>query len=426
MKKMTYTALALAAGLALVTPATAQQAPAKPAEGRLAKVFADDQLSIEKCGPPRNAADDYLPAAALPDQTRAPRIVTKAKYQVDILASGLNHPWALAFLPGGKMIVDIRSGGLRIIDKPGVDGTAKVSEPLAGAPAIKNSIRLFGMHDLITDRDFAKNRTIYLAYVNTPEGAKGPVGYIASARIAADEKSVTDWKVLKEGQMIPRRLIQAKDGKLMAMTADILTPYKLPQDVTSPQGKVLRINTDGSVPKDNPFFSTRDADPSVYALGLRDPQGMSLHPATGDLWITENEPRGGDELNLIRPGKNYGFPVISYGRDNDGKLLNNGKTQNEGMEQPIYYWTPSIAPSGLTFYTGTQFPEWKNNIFAGAMSGMQLVRLELSRDGRVIGEEKLLRDRCKRIRDVRQGPDGLLYVITDEDNGEVWRISPAK
>jgi glucose/arabinose dehydrogenase len=169
-----------------------------------------------------------------------------------------------------------------------------------------------------------------------------------------------------------------------------------------------------------------DADTSVYALGFRDPQGMSLHPTSGDLWITENEPRGGDELNLIKPGKNYGFPVISYGRDNDGKLLNNGKTQKEGLEQPVYYWTPSIAPSGMTFYTGKQFPEWKNNIFAGAMSGMQLVRLELSKEGRVIGEEKLLRDRCKRIRDVRQGPDGLLYVITDEDNSEVWRISPAK
>jgi glucose/arabinose dehydrogenase len=171
--------------------------------------------------------------------------------------------------------------------------------------------------------------------------------------------------------------------------------------------------------------STADADPSVYALGLRDTQGIAFHPETGEPWVIENEPRGGDELNLIKPGRNYCFPLISYGRDNDGKLLNDGKTSQDGLEQPVHFWTPSVAFSGMAFYSGDKLPEWKGDVFMGGLSGMQLVRLELNKNGRVIGEEKLLRDHCKRIRDVRQGPDGLLYVLTDDANGEILRLAPA-
>jgi glucose/arabinose dehydrogenase len=411
--------LAVAASLALGAPAAAQIAPPTPTPEQLAKTYEEDQLSLEKCGVPRNAGDDYRPTPMTKDQTRAHRITSSQKFKVDVIATGLQNGWGMAFLPDANILVTIRGQGLKIVTPDG-----KVSDTLPGTPAIKNRVQLFGMHDVILDRDFAKNRVIYLAFITTPEGQQAPVGYIASAKLAADDKSVTDFKVLKEGAMYPRRIIQAKDGTLLAVTADVQTPYLSAQSLASPNGKVLRINTDGSIPKDNPFVANKDADPSVYALGVRDPQGMAFSPANGELYIIENEPRGGDELNLIRSGKNYGFPVISYGRDNDGKILGAGKTAQDGLEQPIHFWTPSVAFAGMAFYTGDKLPGWKGSVFMGGLSGMQLVRLELNQAGRVIGEEKLLRDRCKRIRDVRQGPDGNLYVLTDAPSGEIWRLSP--
>jgi aldose sugar dehydrogenase len=413
---MRHLLLALGASVAFAAPVFAQAAP-KPTPEQLAKTYEEDQLSLEKCGVPRNAADDYRPTPLRADQTRAPRLSSTQSFKVDTVASGLPNAWALSFLPSGNMLVTIRGEGLRTVSPAGV------STPVAGTPPMKNAIRLFGMHDVILDRDFASNRTIYLAYVTTPDG-KPNTGYIASAKLSADEKSLTDYTILKEGPMVPRRIVQANDGTLMVITADVVTPYNAAQSLTSANGKVLRINTNGSTPGDNPFAPNAAADPSIYALGVRDPQSMAFNPATGDLWIVENEPRGGDELNIIEPGKNYGFPLISYGRDNDGKLLNGGLTQKAGLEQPVYFWTPSVAFSGMTFYTGDKLPAWKNSIFAGGLSGMQLVRLELDANGRVTGEEKLLRDRCKRVRDVRQGLDGLLYVLTDDANGEILRIAP--
>lgn len=420
MRPTRLAALAAALMSACSLAAYAQQAPAATPE-QIAAAAKEDQLSDPKCGAPRNAADDYRPKPATPDQTRAPRVDGKQKFKVETVASGLANPWSITFLPDGNMLVTIRNSGLKIV-KP--DGA--VSELLTGTPEIKNAIRLFGMHDVVLDKDFARNRTIYVAYNTTPEGGKASVGYLASAKLSADEKSVTDWKVLKEGAMTPRRLIQAKDGTLLAVTADIITPYVSAQNMASPQGKVIRINTDGSIPKDNPFVSNKDADPSVYAVGFRDAQGMAFQPGSSDLWIVENEPRGGDELNRIVAGKNYGFPMISYGRDNDGKLLNGGKTAQDGMEQPVYFWTPSIATSGLLFYSGDKLPGWKGSAFLGGLSGMQLVRLEFNKAGRVTGEEKLLRDQCKRMRDVRQGPDGMIYVLTDDTNGQILRLAPDK
>ncbi len=414
---MKHMLLALGVSVLLATPALAQSAP-KPTPEQLAKTYEEDQLSLEKCGVPRNAADDYRPEPLLPDQTRARRITSSQAFKVESIASGLVNPWAFAFLPSGNMLVTVRGEGLRTVAPDG-----RVSDLITGTPEIKNKFRLFGMHDVILDRDFAANRTIYLAYVTTlPEDASD-TGYLVSAKLSADEKSLTDYTILRKGP-VPRRILQAQDGSLFVITADIVTPYVSAQSLASGAGKVLHIKTDGTARADNPFFATPNADPAIYALGVRDPQSMAFHPVTGDLWIIENEPRGGDELNLIKPGKNYGFPLISYGRDNDGKLLNNGLTQKDGLEQPVYFWTPSVAFSGMTFYSGDKLPAWKNSIFAGGLSGMQLVRLELSADGRVTGEEKLLRDRCKRIRDVRQGPDGLLYVLTDDASGEILRISP--
>jgi glucose/arabinose dehydrogenase len=412
--------LLLAMCVGIAASASAQIAPPQPTPEQLAKTAAEDQLGDQKCGVPRNAGDDYRPAPMYPDQTRAPRVASTQKYKVDSIASGLQNAWGLAFLPSGNMLVTIRAQGLKTIAPDG-----KVSELLAGTPAIKTPVRLFGMHDVVLDRNFASNRTIYLAYVTTPEGGANS-GYVASARLSVDEKSITDLKVLKEGAgFVPRRIVQGRDGTLFVITADVITPYNAAQSLKSPNGKVLRINTDGSIPNDNPFVSNKDADPSVYALGVRDPQGMAFRPSDGELYIIENEPRGGDELNLIKAGKNYGFPLISYGRDNDGKLLNGGKTAQDGLEQPVHFWTPSVAFSGMAFYSGDKLPGWKGNVFMGGLSGQQLVRLEMNGQGRVIAEEKLLRDRCKRIRDVRQGPDGNIYVLTDDANGEILRISPA-
>jgi aldose sugar dehydrogenase len=415
---MTKPLLALVVALSLAAPALAQIQPAPPTPEQMAKTVEEDQLSDQKCGIPRNAGDDYRPTPITPDQTRAPRVKDKQAFNVETVASGLPNAWGIAFLPSGSILATIRGSGLRIVGKDG-----KVSDTLPGTPQIKVAVRLFGMLDVILDKDFAANRTIYLTYITTPEGG-AQTGYIASAKLAADEKSVTDLTVLKQGAgFVPRRVVQGKDGALYVVTADVITPYQATQSMSNPNGKILRINTDGSIPKDNPYLSNKDADPSIWAVGVRDPQGMAFSPANGELYLIENEPRGGDELNLIKAGKNYGFPLISYGRDNNGNLLNGGKTQQDGLEQPIHFWTPSVAFSGMAFLTGDKYPGWKNSIFMGGLSGQQLVRVELNAQGRVIAEEKLLRDRCKRIRDVRQGPDGLLYVLTDDANGEILRLS---
>lgn len=419
MKRLLACLAATALALPGLSPASfAQVAPGKPTPEQLAKVYEEDQLSLESCGVPRNAGDDYRPTPLYPDQTRAPRLATSNNFTLDVVASGLPNPWALAFLPSGNFLVTIRGEGLRVVSADG-----KTSTPVTGTPPIKNAIRLLGMHDVILDQDFGWNRTVYLAFVTTPEG-KPPTGYIVSAKLSADEKSLENYTILREqAGMIPRRVVQDRDGRLYVHTAEVITPYVTVQDMASPQGKVLRLNPNGTVPGDNPFVSAKGADPAIWAVGFRDPQGMVIHPVTGELWSIENEPRGGDELNIVHAGRNYGFPLISYGRDNDGKLLNGGLTQKAGLEQPVYFWTPSVALSGMAVYYGDKFPAWKGDVFAGGLSGMQLIRLDMQ-DGRVVGEEKLLRDKCKRIRDVRQGPDGLLYILTDDANGEIWRLSP--
>ena len=407
-------------GMLTTAPVLAQFAPPKPTPERLEAAFKEDQLGDEKCGIPRNAADEYRPTPAFPGQTRAPRVSGKQPYKVEVVASGLAHPFGLAFLPSGRMLVTIRSGGIRTVSREGV-----VSEPLRGVPEITNPPRLGGMQDVIVDQGFAKNRTLYFSYAVSAEGGNGTLGRILSAKLAKDEKSIDDVKVLREGPMLPRRIVQARDGTLLILSAEVASGGPNPQSLQSLLGKVLRINGDGTIPKDNPYLQQSDADPALYAIGFRDQQGAALNPQTGELWTVENEPRGGDELNVVRAGKNYGFPLISYGRENNGNLINEGKTVQEGLEQPLYYWTPSVALSGMIFYTGNKLPGWKNNIFVGGLSGLQLVRLEMDGE-KVVGEEKLLRDRCKRMRDVRQGPDGLIYVITDDDNGEILRIAPEK
>jgi len=385
--------------------------------------------------------DDYTPTPAFANQTRAPAPRTPSSFQAQVLADGLVQPWSLAFLPDGRMLVTERPGRLRIISP---DGTK--SPPIEGLPPIK-TIAAEGLHDVLPDRDFARNRTIYFSYyaprpndepatvqawiewLKLPAGEheKQPFGFerVAKARLSRDERRLEDVQVILEGGN--RRLAFARDGSLMVAAAPPagggIPVDDEPQRLSNTYGKVLRIERDGSVPRNNPFVGKAGVRPEIYAYGLRDIEGAAIHPRTGTLWTVEHGPRGGDELNIVRAGRNYGFPLISYGREYSGELIHEGRTAQQGLEQPVYYWTPSIAPSGLLFYTGNLFPEWQRSVFVGALAGKRLIRLELERD-RVIAEEALLVERGKRIRDVRQGPDGALYVLTAEAAGELLKLIP--
>jgi glucose/arabinose dehydrogenase len=429
-KSRTPTAIGLALGLAAtsLTAAWPQAAapPAKPPAfppgpdyAGVAASAAENARITALCGKNRNAADGYAPAPAFPGQTRAPKAPARQPFAVESVAK-IDRPWGMAVLPDGKLLVAIRAGGMRIVDPSGA-----VSEPLANVPPIAQA-RLASLYDVSLDRDFAKTRTIYFGYVTRADAGTGAIGRIARARLSADEKSLEDVKVIREGaDIVPRRIVQARDGTLLIPSAVIDSGGPNPQSLESQLGKILRINTDGSIPKDNPFLKDPKANPALYALGFRDVHGAAIDPKTGKLWVAENTPMGGDELNLIKPGGNYGFPVISYGRENGGGLINGGKTAEKGMEQPAYYWNPSVAPGGLMFYTGKALPGWTGNAFIAALSGQQLIRLEL-KNGRVTGEEKLLMDTCHRMKTVAQGPDGLIYIATDEPKAEILRLVPAK
>jgi aldose sugar dehydrogenase len=427
--------LALAAALVLTSASVGwsqQPAPPRPAIPEyppgpgfagVAGSAVENARITALCGPNRNALDGYAPAPAFPGQTKAPIVVGKQGYAVETVAK-IDRPWGMAFLPNGKMLISFRNGGMRIVTREGV-----VSEPLAGVPALVNPRLGSGMYGVILDKNFARNRMIYFAYHTKNASDPAAMGRIASARLSADEKSLEEVKTLREGADIqPRAIAQARDGTLLVLSAFVSDSGPQGQDMKSQLGKVLRINTDGSIPKDNPFLSNPEANPAIWALGYRDIHSAVIHPKTGELWVAENVPRGGDEIDVMRKGRNYGFPVISYGRQNNGAMINGGKTAQEGMEQPLYYWNPSIAPSGMLFYTGKAFPGWKDSLFVGGMSGMQVSRLMMDGE-KVVGEEKLLMDRCQRFKAIEQGPDGFIYLLTDQmppNQNEILRLVPAK
>jgi glucose/arabinose dehydrogenase len=322
-----------------------------------------------------------------------------------------------------------RPGKIHIIDKNG-----HVSDPLDGLPALW--ARGQGLFDVRLDKDFAVNRTIYLSYTVLPAGTSetapprlAGVLKVARAQLSKDDKRIENVKVLLDAEGTGGRVIQAPDGTLF-VTSSIpaglginSVDWPQPQQLDSNMGKVMRINSDGTIPKDNPFVGRAGAHPEIYALGFRDIQGVAINPRTGKLWTSEHGPRGGDEINAVDKGKNYGFPVIGYGREYSGKPINNDKTVEAGMEQPVYFWTPDIAPAGISFYNGKLFPAWQGNLFVSALAGKYLIRLELNNE-RVIGEERLLVDLNTRIRDVHDGPDGALYVMTDGNGGKIIRLTP--
>jgi glucose/arabinose dehydrogenase len=363
-------------------------------------------------------------AAAWPAQAQQVFKTDSGDIRVETVVSGLSHPWGLAFLPDGRMLVTERPGRLRIAPR---DGT--LSAPLAGVPKVLAQNQ-GGLLDVILDRDFAKNATIYFCYSDPVPG--GAQTALARAKLDAGETPrLSDVQRIfrqdgppSNGLHYGCRIVQARDGNLFLTTGDHYSHRDLAQSLGNHLGKVIRIAPDGSVPKDNPFVGRADTKPEIWSYGHRNSQGATLHPVTGKLWMHEHGPRGGDELNIPDAGKNYGWPVIGYGIDYSGARIHEG-THKAGMEQPIRQWTPVIAPSGLTIYTGDLFPQWKGNAFIGGLRTQTLVRLSLDGE-KVTGEERMLRQLNERIRDVRTGPDGALYIVTDNTAGRILRLTPAR
>jgi len=337
--------------------------------------------------------------------------------EVTTVAQGLEHPWGLAFLPDGRMLVTERPGRLRIVSADGA-----VSAPVAGVPAVFGKGQ-GGLLDVAIDPQFAIDPWVYLSFSEPGEGGGGTA--VARGRLAG--AALTDVAVifrqepkLEAGQHFGSRLVFDREGRLYVTSGD-RGDWDNPQRLDKGQGKIFRINRDGSIPADNPLIAREGALPAIWSYGHRNVQGAALHPVTGALWQTEHGARGGDELNIPLPGRNYGWPVISLGINYNGQPIGAGEKTAPGMEQPIHSWTPSIAPSGLAFYTADRFPEWKGSLFVGALAYQRIVRLSLDGD-RVVGEEPLLVGFGERIRDVREGPDGFLYLLTDDAKGKLLRV----
>jgi glucose/arabinose dehydrogenase len=405
-------------------------------------------------------AQTVKPKPAFPGQTEAPPPAKPSpSLNVETIATGLTGAWALAFLPDGDFLITQNTGTMRVVKPNGV-----VSVPIAGVPGVK-VVAAEGLHDVVLDPDFARNRLLYFTYFAPPRGeapAIWPTEFfyekvwtkpfaerrtmnigaerVARARLSADKTKLEDVEDLVEGA--ERRVVIARDGTLFITGADRFRFYDSDLDgvehdfTDNPDirrnfsGRILRINRDGSIPKDNPWLSRATVLPETFAHGFKDSEGGAIHPQTGELWVIDHGPQGGDEIDIVRAGKDYGWPDVSYGtqydaRRTDGRKnvpVGNGRTAMEGVEQPIYFWVPSIAPCGMAFYTGDLFPEWKGNLFIGAMAGQHLVRLILNGE-RVVAEEKLLTDLKQRIREVRQGPDGALYVFAGPS---LLRLTPKK
>jgi glucose/arabinose dehydrogenase len=347
---------------------------------------------------------------------------TDGKLRVETVARGLEHPWALAFLPDGRILVTERPGRLRIVEPGG-----KLSEPLAGVPKVWANGQ-GGLLDVAIDPQFASNRLVYLSFSESGDGGAGT----AVARGRLGERGLENVQVIYRqqpktghGNHFGSRLVFDRDGKLFVTQGDRQDQRPLVQNLSTLIGKIVRINPDGSVPEGNPFVGRDGARPEIWSVGHRSVQAAALHPETGQLWTVEHGARGGDELNHPEAGKNYGWPVITYGIEYAGGKIGEGITAKEGMEQPVYYWDPVIAPSGMLFYTGDAFPEWKGSVLVGSMQPGALVRLVLQ-DGKVAKEERYRGELGARIRDVQQGPDGLVYVVTDEGAGRLLRVRPAR
>ncbi len=382
-----------------------------------------------------------IPRVELPDEPWIMNTHLIPEVKVSVVVRGINRPWSLAFLPKGDMLVTERGGNLRLVR----DGVL-IDEPISGVPDDVLARSLAGMMEVAVHPHFADNGYVYLTYTRQISGREGTVALVRGKLDGASLVDVEDVFVAEPwgGSIAAARLAFVPGEDIMYMTmggafgADLVDGTqsffghaKLAQDPNSHAGKTLRLRLDGSAPDDNPFVGREGHKPEIYSMGHRNQMGLALHPETHQPWTTEHAPQGGDELNAIEAGKNYGWPVVSYGRHYNGVRISE-RFWAEGMEEPAIFWLPSIAPSGLMFYTGDAFPEWKGNLFAGAlMTGRMpntghLERLIFSENGEELGREWLLKDIGKRIRDVRQGPDALIYVITDETDGALLKLAPVE
>ncbi len=385
---------------------------------------------VREAGKPIDSRPTEKPdnTPAFPEQTRAPYRATPP-FKVTTLINNLEVSWSLAFLPSGNIILTERlPGRLRILDTNG-----NVSAPLKGvsvaaAPGAKD----IGLLDVVLDPAFATNRRIFFSFFSYIDGTNTNT-CIASARLDERALAVTDVTVIfralpvmpskRLGAKTGGRIVIAPDGTLLMTLGDRSDspPWDVAQKLDNHLGKMIRIAPDGTVPRDNPFIGKPGVLPEIWAYGMRSPEGLAYDPKTGRLWQNDHGPRGGDELNIVEKGKDYGWPTVARGIDYPGAPI--GVTRKDGMEEPVYFWDPVIAPSGLAFYTGNLFPQWKNSLFVGGLRGEMLVRLEIAND-KVVAEEPLLMDLASRIRDVRVGPDGAVYVFTDSGTPSMSANTP--
>jgi glucose/arabinose dehydrogenase len=372
---------------------------------------------------------DGVPPVRLSDGPYRLHTADEPDILVRVLATGLSHPWSLAFLPNGDILVTEREGRLRMIRNGVLDPT-----PVPGVPEVSTAGQFTGLLEVALHPHFSENRQLYVTYRTPPESR------VALARATFDGGALQDLRVIWESKGEPfttssgSRILFAPDGTLfmpLGGTPNATTNGARAQDPADDAGKILRLRDDGTAPADNPFVDRPGYLPEIYSLGHRNPMGLALHPLTGELWAAEHAPQGGDEVNVILPGRNYGWPVVSYGREYTGPRISDRPWQ-EGMELPAIVWLPSIAPSGMIFYTGDRFPGWTGNLFVGSMMVGRITRtghierVVLNEAGEEVRREAILAELKQRIRDLRQGPDGLIYVLTDEDDGALLRIEPVE
>lgn len=372
-------------------------------------------VAVETLAP--NAS--YKPAFV--GQTRIKGVKTKTPYEVKVLTESLKKPWGIAPLPDGRLLITQKNGTLRLANPSG-----SISDEITGLPEVNDSGQ-GGLLGITVDPDFTRNRMVYWTF--SEKLKEGNLTAVAKGRLANNERTIENATVIYratpayEGTLhYGSRILFDTTGHLVFSTgerSDIQTRPQA-QSLNSALGKIIRITTSGAPAPGNPFIGNAKARPEMYSYGHRNVQGLALHPQTGELWENEFGPRGGDEVNRIVAGKNYGWPIITYGIEYDGKIIGSSKTQMDGMEQPVYYWDPVVSPSGMTFYSGSDMPEWENNLFIGGLSSQHIIRLVIE-NNKVTAEERLLANEGERFRDVAQGKDGALYAVTD--SGRLYRIN---
>ena len=412
---LTKTTLTLVAG-ALLTLTSCAENPSDQDQ-----TVKDEREDTPVAAPPVETKEPnsaYEPA--FQGQTRVAGVKSATAYEGKVLTDGLQNPWGLTSMPDGRLLITEKGGTMRIASLSG-----ELSAPITGIPKV-NSEGQGGLLGVRLDPDFEQNRMVY--WVFSEPLPEGNLTAVAKGKLSADEKRIEGATVIYRATPAYNgtlhyggRILFDQEDNLFVSTGERSDTVTRPQaqQLDSGLGKIVRITKEGKPVGGNPFEDKAGARPEIYSYGHRNVQGLAIHPETGDLWENEFGPRGGDELNRIEAGKNYGWPIITYGIEYSGEKVGEAIQQKEGLEQPVYYWDPSISPSGMTFYSGDSIPEWNNNLFIGGLSGMHIIRLVIE-EGKVVGEERLLADEKQRFRDITQGKDGALYAVTDQ--GRLYRL----